>query len=147
MQMELRKLAALIGRGLLAPGLAVMIMMQPAASATELPETPEALMTDIRTAIETKDYDILENIVFWKDAGKIKSLTWEDFPEGGFDGIIATGKLAPNMEMTNRVRVVFDEPVLQKTGKQPTSVFLVGKRKGAWRIGLVNRSGFDDDDD
>ncbi len=164
MQMGIRNLAKIIGRGLFAPGLAMMIMMQPAASATELPETPEALMTDIRTAIETKDYDLLKSIVFWKDAGKIKkriirfqlnrnlgrkikSLTWEDFPEGGFDGIIATGKLAPNMEMTNRVRVVFDEPIIESTGKQPTAVFLVGKRKGAWRIGLVNRSGFDDDDD
>ena len=156
MQMEIRNLAKIIGRGLLAPGLAMMIMMQPAASATELPETPEALMNDIRTAIETKNYDLLKSIVFWKDAGKIKkriirfqlnrnlgrkikSLTWEDFPEGGFDGIIATGKLAPNMEMTNRVRVVFDEPIIESTGKQPTAVFLVGKRKGAWRIGLVKR--------
>lgn len=162
--MKIRTIAAMIGRGLLAPGLAALIMMQPAASAAELPETPEALMADIRTAIETKDYDILRNIVFWKDTGKIKkrivrfhlnrnlgrkikSISWEDFPEGGMDGILATGKLAPNMEMTNRVRVIFDEEPLPKTGKQPTSVFLVGKRDGAYRIGLVNRAGFDDDDD
>ena len=51
------------------------------------------------------------------------------------------------MEMRHAVRVVFDEEPLPKTGKQPTSVFPVGKRDGVYRIGLVNRAGTDDDDD
>ena len=50
-----------------------------------------------------------------------------------------------NMPVTHRVRVTFDEPPLEKTGRQPTSVFLVGKQDGAYRIALVVRN-FDDDD-
>jgi hypothetical protein len=50
-------------------------------------------------------------------------------PEHGLDAALATGKLAPNMEVTHRVRVVFDEPPIEATGKPPTSVFLAGCRK------------------
>ncbi len=162
--MRLRTIAATLGRGLLAPGLMVLMLVLPSASAAELPKTPEALMADIRTAIETKDYDILKELVFWEGTGKIKkrivrfhlyralgrkikSITWEDFPEDGFDAAIATGKLAPNMEMDHAVRVVFDEEIVPQSGKQPTSVFLVGMKDGVYRIGLVNRAVADDDDD
>ncbi|MEM7210917.1 MAG: hypothetical protein AAF479_03330 [Pseudomonadota bacterium] len=162
--MGIRNIVRNVCRGLLAPGMAILLWAGPASAATELPETPDAMVDTIRSAIESKDYDALRELVFWKDVGKIKkrivrfhlnrnlgrkikTITWEDFPEDGLAAHIATGKLAPNMEMTNRVRVVFDEPVIEATGKPPTAVFLVGKRKGAWRIGLVNRSGFDDDDD
>ena len=150
-------------RGLIAPGLAASLLTLPAGAA-DLPKDEQAAMDFIRTAIETKDYDMLREMVFWKDTGKIKkrivrfhlarslgrpikSISWEAFPENGFDAAVATGKLAPNMEMTNAVRVVFDEEPVPQTGKQPVAVFLVGKRKDSWRIGLVNRAGFDDDDD
>ena len=149
--------------GLIAPGLSAILLTLPARAA-ELPKDEKAAMDYIRTAIETKDYDMLSEMVFWKDTGKIKkrivrfhlaralgrpikSIAWEAFPDDGFDAAIATGKLAPNMEMTNAVRVIFDEEVVPQSGKQPVAVFLVGKRKDVWRIGLVNRAGFDDDDD
>ncbi len=164
MRMTLHACMKTVSRGLLASGLTLFLMAGQAASATSLPSSPDAMMQTIRSAIETKDYDALKTLVFWKDVGKIKkrivrfhlhrnlgrkikSITWEDFPEDGFDHAIGSGKYAPNMEMTHAVRVIFDEPPITATGKLPTSVFLVGKRKGAWRIGLVNRSGFDDDDD
>ena len=41
----------------------------------------------------------------------------------------------------------FDEEPIDASGKLPTSVFLVGRRDGVFRIGLVNRAGMDDDDD
>lgn len=152
-----------IGRGLIAPGLAVFMLAAPAGAA-ELPKDPDRMVGMIREAIETHNYDMLAGLVFWKDTGKIKkrivrfhlnrsigrkikSITWEDFPANGMDGILATGKLAPNMEVTHRVRVVYDERPIEKTGELPTSVFLVGRRDGVWRIGLVNRVGIDDDDD
>lgn len=150
-------------RGLIVPGLAACLMAAPAA-AIEMPKDRDAVMDYIRTAIETSDYDMLKDLVFWKDTGKIKkrivrfhlarslgrpikSISWESFPENGFDAAIATGKLAPNMEVSHAVRVVFDEEPINTTGKLPTAVFLVGKRKDVFRIGLVNRAGFDDDDD
>ena len=152
-----------VGRGLLVPGLLVLALA-PAAVAGNLPSDPDGVMRYIRTAIDQKDYDAFQKLVFWKNAGKIKkrivrfhlsrslgrkikSITWEDFPEDGLQAAIATGKLTPNMEMTNAVRVVFDEEPINETGKQPTAVYLVGMHDGVYRIGLVNRSGFDDDND
>lgn len=119
-------------------------------------------MGQIRLAIETRDDDILKCIVPWKDAGKIKkrvvrfhlnrnlgrkikSISRETFPEDGMDALIATGKLVPNMEMTHAVRVISDEEPVNASGQLPTSVFLVGKRTGVYHIGLVVRTGFDDD--
>lgn len=162
--MGIRAIAKLVCRGLLVPGMALFLVTAPASAATELPSSPDAMMDSIRTALEAGDYDTLKDLVFWKDTGKIKKrivryhlhrsmgrkikdVTWEDFPENGMDGVTATGKLAPNMEITNRVRVTFDEEPINDAGKLPTSVFLVGERDGVWRIGLVNRAGVDDDDD
>ena len=158
----IRSIRSLI-RGLLAPGVALLFLASP-VSAVEMPRDQQQVIDYIRKAIETKDYDMLREMVFWKDTGKIKkrivrfhlarslgrpikSITWEEFPENGFDAAIATGKLAPNMEVSHAVRVVFDEEPINAAGKLPTAVFLVGKRKDVFRIGLVNRAVDDDDDD
>lgn len=148
-------------RGLLTPGLALSMTLS--AAMAELPKQQDAVVDYIRTAIETRDYDMLSELVFWKDTGKIKkrivrfhlsrslgrpieSIAWEDFPADAFDETAARGKYAPNMELTNAVRVVFDEEPSEMTGRKPSAVFLIGKHEGAFRIGLVNRA-FDDDDD
>ena len=133
------------------------------AAAQGLPKTDQDLLKTIRTAIDTKDYEQLEELVYWEGAGKIKrnivafeirrglgravdSITFEDFPEHGMAKIDAMEKLRVNMPVTNRVRVVYDEPPINDDGKRPTSVFLIGKMEGAYRIALVVRN-FDDDDD
>ena len=156
-------------RGLFAPGLAAFLLAASApflaARAVELPRDPDALVTTIKKAIETKDYDRFEELVFWKDVGKIKrrivafqirrglgrpihSITFEEFPQDSLAGVEATGKLVVNMPLTNRVRVIYDEPPINGSGKRPTSVFLVGKIDEVYRIGLVVRKpGRDDDDD
>ena len=160
----MQKLAQNLVRGLLAPGLALVLMVVPVAAATTLPKTPEVMVEMIRKAIETKDYDALKTLVFWKGTGKIKkrivrfhlnrnlgrkikSISLEPFPEDGMKGILATGKLAPNMKVSHFVRVVFDEAPIKRTGRYPTAVFLVGPHRDVYRIGLVNRAGPDDDDD
>ncbi len=149
-------------RGLLAPGLAVLMTVS--AVAAELPKERDQVVEYIRTAIETRDYDMLKDLVFWKDTGKIKkrivrfhlsrslgrpikSIGFEDFPADAFDEVKAGGRYAPNMEITHAVRVIFDEPVSETTGKPPTAVFLLGKRKDVYRVALVNRAFEDDDDD
>lgn len=128
-----------------------------------MPKHEEEVVDYIRTAIETRDYDMLKELVFWKDTGKIKkrivrfhlsrslgrdikSIAWEDFPTTAFDAVKAQGRYAPNMDVTNVVRVIFDEEPNASTGKPPSAIFLIGKRNDAFRIGLVNRA-FDDDDD
>jgi len=149
-------------RGLIAPGMALCLLAS--AASAELPRDSQAVMDQIRQAIETHDYDILKELVFWKGAGKIKkrivrfhlyrnlgrqikSIAWEEFPKDGMDGVLATGKLKPNMEIKHQVRVIFDEPPLNDQGKLPTSVFLIGKHAEFYRIGLVNRADVDKDDD
>jgi hypothetical protein len=77
----------------------------------------------------------------------VKSITVTPFDMKSLDSVVASGKFAPNMEMTQKVTVVFDEPADERTGAIPSAVFLVGKRDDVYRIGLVNRAGFDDDDD
>lgn len=157
----------LTGRALLAPGLAasLIVAMASQAFAVDLPKDSDSLVATIKQAIETNDYERLEEMVLWKDAGKIKrrivafqirrglgrpiqSISFEDFPEDGLDAAKASGKLQLNMPVTHRVRVVYDEEPINDAGKLPTSVFLVGKRDDVYRIGLVVRKqGLDDDDD
>lgn len=155
------RMASWLVRGCIAPGLAVI--MAASAAAAELPKDRDAVVGYIKAAIETRDYDMLKDLVFWKDAGKIKkrvvrfhlsrslgrpikSIGFEEFPADAFDQVIAEGRYAPNMEIRHAVRVIFDEPVSETTGKPPTAVFLLGKREDVFRIALVNRA-FDDDDD
>jgi hypothetical protein len=151
-------------RGLLASGACALMLALPAAAApADLPHDQAALVAMIRAAIETSDYEAFDQLVLWKDAGEIKkrivrfqlnrnlgrpirSIAIEPFPEHGLDAAIATGKLAPNMEVTHRVRVLFDEPPVEGTDKPPTSVFLVGLHGDAYRIALVNQLRDDDDD-
>jgi hypothetical protein len=133
------------------------------SAAQDLPRTNEELVDTIRTAIVAKDYAPFEELVYWEGAGKIKrrivrfeirrgfgrkidTIAIEDFPKDGMAKIDAMKQIRVNMPVTHRVRVTFDEPPLEKTGRQPTSVFLVGKQDGAYRIALVVRN-FDDDDD
>ena len=59
---------------------------------------------------------------------------------------LATVGLKPNMVLSERVRVVYDEPPVDASGKRPASVFLVGRQEGVYRIGLVIQPVVEDDD-
>ncbi len=140
-----------------------MITSVALSAAQDLPRTDDDLIETIRSAMVTKDFEPFEQLVNWEGAGKIKrrivtfeirrgfgrkidTIAIEDFPKDGLAKIEAMKKLRVNMPVTHRVRVVFDEPPMEKTGKPPTSVFLVGKQDGAYRIALVVRNADDDDD-
>ena len=151
--------------GVLSLGAAVLFMASSIAFATaqDLPRTDEDLIDTIRSAIDERDFEPFQKLVNWDGAGKIKrrivrfeirrgfgrkidTIAIEDFPKDGLAKIDAMDKLRVNMPVTHRVRVVFDEPPLERTGRKPTSVFLVGKQDGAYRIALVVRNVDDDDD-
>jgi hypothetical protein len=141
-----------------------LLWLPPAAAATELPTTGEELLATLRGAIESRDYERIEALVNWEGAGTIKrrvvafqirhglgrpirAIVLEPIPADGLDAVaLATVGLKPNMALSERVRVVYDEPPVAASGKPPASVFLVGLEDGAYRIGLVIQS-FDDDDD
>jgi hypothetical protein len=151
---------------LLGAGAVASLMLTHAAlgAAKDLPRTDEELIETIEAAMIARDFEPFEQLVYWEGAGDIKrrivtfeirrgfgrkigSIGIEHFPENGMAKIDAMKQLRVNMPVTHRVRVTFDEPVLENTGKPPTSVFLVGKRDGAYRIALVVRKVDDDDDD
>ncbi|MGH1417906.1 MAG: hypothetical protein ACRBCJ_03515 [Hyphomicrobiaceae bacterium] len=153
------------GRQLFVAGLtAILTLAGTSAFSAELPRNPDELVRVIREAIETSDYERIRQIVYWENVSSIKrrivrfqirrglgrpirSISFEDFPKGGLKGVNATGKLMANMPVTNRVRVVYDEPPIEMTGKPPTYVYLIGKVDDAYRISLVVRKpGVDDDD-
>ncbi|MGI9491210.1 MAG: hypothetical protein ACR2QF_02165 [Geminicoccaceae bacterium] len=134
------------------------------SAAQDLPRTDDELVTTIRDAIEARDYERFEELVFWEGAGKIKrrivafqirrglgreieSIAFEDFPEDGMDHVNEIEHLRVNMPVTHQIRVIYDEPPINNEGKLPTSVFLIGKQDGAYRIALVVRHIDDDDND
>jgi hypothetical protein len=133
------------------------------AATKALPATDEDLVETIETAIAARDYGAFEDLVYWEGAGKIKRrivafeirrglgrkierIALEDFPKDGLAKVEAMPQLRVNMPVTHRVRVTYDEPPINDQGKLPTSVFLVGKKDGAYRIALVVRDAVDDDD-
>jgi hypothetical protein len=147
------------GLGLLAGAL---LWLLPAAAAAELPRTGEELVATLRGAIESRDYERIEALVNWEGAGTIKrrvvafqirhglgrpirEIVLEPIPENGLDALATVG-FKPNMVLSERVRVIYDEPPVDASGKRPASVFLVGRQDGAYRIGLAIQSVDDDDD-
>ena len=140
-----------------------LLWLLPGAAAAELPKTGEELLATLRGAIESRDYESIEALVNWEGAGTIKrrvvafqirhglgrpirEIVLEPIPEQGLDAALATVGLKPNMALSERVRVVYDEPPVDASGKRPASVFMVGRQDGFYRIGLVIQPVVEDDD-
>ena len=153
-------LARFIGCGLLALGLATSAI----AAKAGLPGDAKTMAAEIRSAIEARDYERFEELVLWKDVGKIKkrvvafqirrglgreieSVTLEGLDQNAVQKMLADGRHKLNMPVSQKVRVVYAEAAINDSGKKPTSVFLIGKHKDAYRIGVVVRNFEDDDDD
>ncbi len=153
-------LTRFIGRGLLALGLATSAI----AAKAELPGDAETMAAEIRSAIEARDYERFEELVLWKDVDKIKkrvvafqirrglgreieSVTLESLDLNAVQEMLADGRHKLNMPVSQKVRVVYAEAAINDNGKKPTSVFLIGKHKDAYRIGVVVRNFEDGDDD
>jgi len=152
--------ARFIGAGLIALGLATSAI----AATAELPGDAQTMAAEIRSAIEAKNYERFEELVLWKDVGKIKknvvafqirrglgreieSVTLEGLDQNAVQKMLADGRHKLNMPVSQKVRVVYAEAPINDSGKKPTSVFLIGKHKDAYRIGVVVRNFEDDDDD
>ncbi|SFV12889.1 hypothetical protein SAMN02799631_05572 [Methylobacterium sp. 174MFSha1.1] len=157
------RLAALALAGLLA-GPAGAQSPQPgsqegaaAASAAPLPSQPDALVAYVTQAIRDHDVAAFERLVNWTGTraqrkrltlyqirsgfGRpIKAASLEPMPEDGLAEATARGTLKANMPITDRLRVVFDEPPVEGDAA-PTSVFLIGREAGAYRIALLVPTG------
>lgn len=166
MAMRLRHLAgALGGRAHLASGLfAFVLLLAIPAQAKEIPQTPEAMLEAVKSAIYARDFDQYSELVHWDRAGRVKfnivryqvyrsmgrkiaSIGIEVVPPGTFDKLKKTPQIAFNLEPTHRVRVIYDEPPNVAGSDNPPVIFhLVGKTDEGYRIALVVRNVEDDDD-
>ena len=114
-----------------------LLRLLAAPAAAEPPRTGEELLANLRSAIESRDYERIEALVNCEGAGTIKrrvvafqirhglgrpirEIVLEPFPENGLDAALATAKLRPNMTLSERVRVVYDEPPIDASGSRRT---------------------------
>jgi len=151
-------LTRLVGLGLLG------LVTSAIAAEAELPGDAKAMAAEIRSAIEARDYERFEELVLWRDVGKIKkrvvafqirrglgreieSVTLEGLDQNAVRDMLADGRHKLNLAVSQKVRVVYAEAAINESGKKPTSVFLIGKHKDAYRIGLVVRTLEGDDND
>jgi hypothetical protein len=124
------------------------------ASVPALPGQRDELIAYVIHALNTHDLDAIDRLIEWDGARQIrrrmtlyqirynfgrpiKSATVEDFPSDGLGEAKAQLNLKPNLPVTERLRVVFDEPV-GPDGETPASVFLLGRENGVWRVGRRN---------
>jgi hypothetical protein len=124
--------------------------------------TDEDLLAAVARAIKTHDEAAFEELVYWEGAGRIKrnltmfqirygmgrpvaDIALEPFPADGLADIEAMPQIRPNLAVSHRLRITYDEPERAAAGGSPTATFLLGRKDGAYRIALVVRN-FDDDD-
>lgn len=124
---------------------------------TALPSDATALVAFVTGALRDRDEAAIERLVNWEGVrpqrkrltlyqirttfGRpIKEMAVEDFPADGLAEVEARGTFKPNMTVTKRLRVVFEE----EPGEPDTSsanVFLLGEKDGAYRIAILNSVG------
>ena len=122
-----------------------------------LPAQADALVAYVTKAMTDHDVAAFERLVNWTGTraqrkrltlyqirsgfGRpIKAASLEPMPEDGLAEATSRGTLKANMPITERLRVVFDEPPVEG-GAAPTSVFLVGREAGTYRIALLVPTG------
>lgn len=148
--------AALVGA--LVAGLLGLAAAPPASAAAEpgaLPSDPQAVVAYVKDALRDRDEAAIERLVNWEGVrlprkrltlfqirttfGRpIREMAIEDFPADGLAEVEARGTLKPNMTVTKRLRIVFDDPADPEEASPSSNVFLLGQKDGAYRIAVLN---------
>ncbi|KMO38668.1 hypothetical protein VQ03_16650 [Methylobacterium tarhaniae] len=122
-----------------------------------LPAQADALVAYVTKAMTDHDIAAFERLVNWTGTraqrkrltlyqirsgfGRpIKAAALEPMPGDGLAEATSRGTLKANMPVTERLRVVFDEPPVEGDAA-PTSVFLIGREGGTYRIALLVPTG------
>ncbi|TGD97010.1 hypothetical protein [Methylobacterium nonmethylotrophicum] len=130
---------------------------QDGAATAALPSQPDALVAYVTTALREHDLSAFERLVNWTGTraqrkrltlyqirsgfGRaIKAAALEPMPEDGLAEATSRGSLKANMPVTDRLRVTFDEQPVEGDAP-PTSVFLIGREGGTYRIALLVPTG------
>lgn len=129
-----------------------------AAEQTALPSDPQGVVAYVKAALRDRDEAAIERLVNWDGVrlprrrltlyqirttfGRpIKDMAIEDFPADGLAEVEARGTFKPNMTVTKRLRIVFDEEAGQPEGEASANIFLLGEKDGAYRIAVLNSVG------
>ncbi|MGE7417553.1 hypothetical protein [Methylobacterium tarhaniae] len=157
MKPGLRLAALALAAGLLAGPATAQSAPEAAGSAAPLPAQADALVAYVTKALTDHDLPAFERLVNWTGTraqrkrltlyqirsgfGRpIKAAALEPMPDDGLSEATSRGTLKANMPVTERLRVVFDEPPVEGDAA-PTSVFLIGREGGTYRIALLVPTG------
>ncbi|TNC08242.1 hypothetical protein FF100_29945 [Methylobacterium terricola] len=149
--------AALAAAALAGPARAQAPVAAKEGGSAPLPSQADALVAYVTKALTGHDLPAFERLVNWTGTraqrkrltlyqirsafGRpIKAAALEPMPADGLAEATARGTLKANMPVTERLRVVFDEPPVEG-GAPPTSLFLVGREGGSYRIALLVPTG------
>lgn len=118
-----------------------------------LPSNPEELVAYVKQAVASHDLEAFERLVEWRGVTQlrrrmtlhqirytfgrpIRTAIVEAFPDDGLEEAKNVLALQPNLPVTDRLRIVFDEGATP-SGDDPASVLLLGKEDGVYRISLL----------
>lgn len=122
------------------------------AASPELPTTQDALVAEVRHAIETGDFSTFEQLVLWTDVGAykrrviasqirhslarpIRSIQVEEADIETRRELQNLRNLRLNLPVSELLRVTFSDSGSDPVA--PATVFLIGKLNGAYRIALL----------
>lgn len=135
---------------------AVLAAVVSLATAAAAPASPEAMALLLREAIAARDYERIADVINWDGAGTIKrrivafqvrrglgravkSIDVEPADDGAIRAGAAELGQHPNMAVSHKIRIVYDESPSDGAAGPPTAVYLVGQAADGWHIALVVR--------
>ncbi len=121
-------------------------------AAVHYPATTEELVTTVKTAIETKDFEAIEHIVNWMGISDYKRREFSTAIRHGLGRPIAKIELEQiddetqrnlrniklhklNMQVSHILRVTYSDG--ETGGVTPASVYMIGRMANAYRIALL----------
>ncbi len=122
------------------------------AAPPDLPTTPDALLAEVRRAIEHGDFPAFERLVLWNDVSAhkrrviaaqirhslsrpIQHIEMESADKETRRDLQNLLDLRLNLPVSDLIRVTYDDGADQPAA--PATVFMIGKLSGAYRIALL----------
>lgn len=128
---------------------------QAIAATPGLPTSQDALVSEVRKAIETGDFPAIERLVIWNGTSPykrrivssqirhslgrpIQKIEIEPADMETRRDLQGIGNLKLNLPVSDLLRVTYDDAD-DASSVTPATVFLIGKLEGAYRIVLLNK--------
>lgn len=137
---------------LIAVGTIIAAGRMSAAASPDLPTSPDALLVEVRRAIEQGDFPAFERLVYWTDVSRhkrriiaaqirhslsrpIQRIELESADKETRRDLQGLLDLRLNLPVSDLLRVTYDDGAGEPVA--PATVFMIGKLNGAYRIALL----------